>query len=75
MVYEKVKSIIIRQLGLSQDQISEDSRFIGDLDVDSLDAVELVISIEKEFDIRIPDEMLHEETTVGDIVEYLENKI
>lgn len=69
---EKVKKIIIDQLGANPDQITPEASFIDDLGADSLDTVELVMALEEEFDIEIPDEDAEKITTVGQAIEYIE---
>jgi acyl carrier protein len=69
----KVKSIIADQLGVSEDEIKHDSSFIEDLGADSLDIVELVMAMEEEFEIEIPDEEAENIKTVGDAVTYINN--
>ncbi len=71
MVLEKVISIIAEQLGLDADEITTDSSFIDDLGADSLDIVELIMALEEEFDIEIPDEDAEKIVNVGDVVEYI----
>jgi acyl carrier protein len=67
----KVKSIIADQLGVSEDEIKTESSFIEDLGADSLDIVELVMAMEEEFEIEIPDEEAENIKTVGDAVTYI----
>lgn len=73
MVFEKVRAIICDQLDLEEDKITMDSAIIDDLGADSLDVVDLVMSFEEEFDIEIPDEMIEDIKTVGDIVKCIED--
>ena len=73
MVFEKVKKIIVEQLGVEEDEITMESSFIDDLGADSLDIVELIMALEEEFDIEIPDSEAEKITTVGDAVEYIKN--
>ncbi len=68
---EKVKEIIVEQLGVSPEQVTIDASFIDDLGADSLDTVELVMALEEEFNIEIPDEDAEKITTVKDAVNYL----
>lgn len=71
---EKVKKIIVDQLGVEEDKVKEDSSFIDDLGADSLDIVELIMAFEEEFDIEIADEEAEKIKIVGDVIRYLENK-
>lgn len=73
MVLEKVKKIIVEQLGVEEDEIAMESSFIDDLGADSLDIVELIMALEEEFDLEIPDNEAEKITTVGDAVEYIKN--
>ncbi|MEN6315221.1 MAG: acyl carrier protein [Clostridiaceae bacterium] len=73
MVFEKVKKIIVEQLGVEEDEISMESSFIDDLGADSLDIVELIMALEEEFDIEIPDSEAEKIATVGDAVDYIKN--
>ncbi len=73
-VQEKVKSIIAEQLGVKPEEVVPEASFIDDLGADSLDTVELVMALEEEFGIEIPDEDAEKITTVGDAVKYIENK-
>ena len=74
-INEKVKEIIIDQLGVDANEITEDASFIDDLGADSLDTVELIMAFEEEFDIEIPDEEAEKLITVGKAMEYLEAKL
>jgi len=74
-VAEKVKKIIAEQLGVSEDQITEDAKFIEDLGADSLDQVELIMALEEEFGADIPDEDAEKMTTVGKAVEYITSQV
>jgi acyl carrier protein len=71
---DKVKDIIVEQLGVNADQVVESASFIEDLGADSLDTVELVMAFEEEFDAEIPDEDAEKMTTVGGVIEYLKEK-
>jgi len=71
MIFEKVRDIIAEQLGLEKDEINMDSSFVDDLGADSLDIVELVMALEEEFDIEIPDEDAEKVSAVKDVVEYI----
>jgi len=73
MVFEKVKKIIVEQLGVEEDDIAMESSFIDDLGADSLDIVELIMALEEEFDLEIPDNEAEKITTVGDAVDYIKN--
>jgi acyl carrier protein len=68
---DRIKKIIIDQLGIEEGKISIESSFIDDLGADSLDIVELIMALEEEFDIEIPDEDAEKIKTVGDAVNYL----
>ena len=71
---DKVKDIIVEQLGVNKDQVTPEASFIEDLGADSLDTVELVMAFEEEFGAEIPDEDAEKLTTVGAVVEYLKEK-
>ena len=71
---DKIKSIVVDQLGVDEDQVTEDASFIDDLGADSLDTVELIMAFEEEFDIEIPDEDAQKIKTVKDVMEYIEAK-
>ncbi|RMF62204.1 MAG: acyl carrier protein [Calditrichaeota bacterium] len=72
---DKVKDIIVEQLGVDANEVKEEASFIDDLGADSLDTVELVMAFEEEFDIEIPDEDAEKLNTVGEAIKYLEAKI
>ncbi len=72
-VFEKVKKILCDQLDLEEEQVTEDAEVIEDLGADSLDIVDLVMTLEEEFDTEIPDEDIENLKTVGDIVKYIED--
>lgn len=72
MYYEKVKQLICDQLGKSPDKVNEDTKIVEDLGADSLDVVELLMSLEDEFGLSLPDEVAMQLKTVGDIVKYIE---
>lgn len=74
-VDEKVKAIIAEQLGVKQEEVTPTASFIDDLGADSLDTVELVMALEEEFGVEIPDEDAEKITTVGDAIKYIEDKI
>lgn len=69
---EKVKDIIVEQLGVNPDQVTTDAKFIEDLGADSLDTVELVMAFEEEFGIEVPDEEAEKLQSVGDVVSYVD---
>lgn len=71
MEFEKVKRVLAEQLGVDESIITPDSSFVDDLGADSLDIVELIMGLETEFDIEIPDEDAEKIETVGDAVEYI----
>ncbi|MGA1193174.1 MAG: acyl carrier protein [Kiritimatiellia bacterium] len=71
---EKVKEIIVEQLGVNAEQVTQEASFIEDLGADSLDTVELVMAFEEEFGAEIPDEDAEKLTTVGAVVSYLKEK-
>ncbi|NJD02722.1 MAG: acyl carrier protein [Ruminiclostridium sp.] len=73
MVFEKVKKIIVEQLGVEEEEIAMESSFIDDLGADSLDIVELIMALEEEFDLEIPDNEAEKIATVGDAVDYIKN--
>ncbi|MBM3750903.1 MAG: acyl carrier protein [Acidimicrobiia bacterium] len=71
-VADQVKKIIVEQLGVDEDEVTQDASFVDDLGADSLDTVELVMAFEEEFSIEIPDEDAEKITRVKDAVEYIE---
>ena len=71
-IEERVKKIIVEQLGVADDQVTPDASFVDDLGADSLDTVELVMALEEEFDVEIPDEQAENITTVKDAVGFVE---
>ena len=72
---ETVKKIVVEQLNVSEDQVTDDARIVEDLGADSLDQVELVMALEEEFGSDIPDEEAEKLTTVGDAIKYIESKL
>ena len=72
MIFEKLKDIIAEQLSVEADEVKLDANIQDDLGADSLDIVDLITTIEDEFDISIPDDVVEEIKTVGDIVNYIE---
>lgn len=73
MILGKVKEIVAEQLGVDEEEVVLDASFIEDLGADSLDIVELIMALEEEFDMEIPDEDAEKIVTVGDAVEYIKN--
>ncbi len=74
-VFDRVREIISDQLGIDADQITMNSTFVDDLGADSLDIVELVMALEEEYDLQIPDEEAEKIRTVGDAVKYIQDAI
>ena len=74
-IFEKVKKIIVEQLGVQESNISMESSFLDDLGADSLDIVELIMALEEEFEIEIPDADAEKVVTVGDVVEYIKSHV
>ena len=73
MVFDKVKELIVEQLDVDEDSVTSGANIQDDLGADSLDVVDLVMSLEEEFDLEIPDEAVETIKTVGDIVKYIED--
>ena len=73
-VSDRVKEIIVEQLGVNPDQVTPEAKFIEDLGADSLDTVELVMAFEEEFGAEIPDEDAEKLQTVGDVIKYIEDR-
>jgi len=73
-VADRVKEIIVEQLGVNPDQVTPEAKFIEDLGADSLDTVELVMAFEEEFGAEIPDEDAEKLQTVGDVTKYIEDR-
>ncbi|MDF1812973.1 MAG: acyl carrier protein [Verrucomicrobiales bacterium] len=73
-IEEKVKSIIVDQLGVTEEQVTPEAKFIEDLGADSLDTVELVMAFEDEFGISVPDDEAEKLTSVGEVLTYIESK-
>ena len=73
-IAQKIKSIIAEQLGVKVEQVTDSASFVDDLGADSLDTVELVMALEEEFGIEIPDEDAEKITTVGEALRYVEEK-
>ncbi|MFH1778355.1 MAG: acyl carrier protein [Candidatus Omnitrophota bacterium] len=74
-VGDKVTSIIVEQLGVKQEDVVPSASFVDDLGADSLDTVELVMALEEEFGIEIPDEDAEKMTSVGEAIKYIEQKV
>ena len=74
-VFEKVKNIIVEQLGVNESAVTMDASFIDDLGADSLDIVELVMALEEEFDMEIPDSDAEKVVTVEDVVDYIKENV
>ena len=70
-LFDSIKTIIVDQLGVDESTITEDSSFIDDLNADSLDMVELVMAMEQEFDVEIPDDVAEKVSTVRDAIDYI----
>ena len=73
MEFERVKNVIVDQLSVDADEVTLEASFVDDLGADSLDVVELIMGLETEFDIEIPDEDAEKISTVGDAVEYIKS--
>ena len=74
-VFDKVKEIIVEQLGVAETAITPEASFIDDLGADSLDIVELIMALEEEFDLEIPDADAEKVVTVGDVVDYIKENV
>lgn len=74
-IFAKVKSIVTEQLSVEPDSVTPQANFADDLNADSLDTVELVMALEEEFDVEIPDEAAEKITTVQQAVDYISNKV
>ena len=72
-IFDRVKTVIVDQLGADEDAVTMEASFIDDLGADSLDIVELVMGLETEFDLEIPDDKAESIKTVGDAVNYIKN--
>ena len=73
-IAEKVKELIVKQLAVAPDQVTDDARFVEDLNADSLDIVELIMALEEELSSEIPDDEAENLKTVGDAIKYIESK-
>ena len=74
-IADKVKKIVVQNLGCSEDQVTDDAKFIDHLGADSLDQVELVMQLEEEFGVTIPDNIAEKIVTVGDAIKYIEDSL
>ena len=74
-ITEKIKSVIAEQLGVKPEEVTDQAKFVDDLGADSLDTVELVMALEEEYGVEIPDEDAEKLTTVGDAIKYIEEKL
>ena len=74
-VFDKVKEIIVEQLGVAENAVTAEASFIDDLGADSLDIVELIMALEEEFDLEIPDSDAEKVVTVGDVVDYIKDNV
>lgn len=74
-IFDKVKTIVVEQLGLNEAEVTAEASFVEDLGADSLDVVELVMALEEEFDLRITDEEAEQLTTVRDAVIYISEQL
>ena len=72
--FDRVKKVVVDQLDVSEDEVTPTASFVDDLGADSLDQVELIMAFEEEFDIEIPDEDAEKISTVGDAVNYIDEK-
>ena len=73
MIFDKVKEILVDQLDVEEEKVTMEASIVDDLGADSLNLVDLVMSLEEEFDVEIPDEQVENIKTVGDIVKYIED--
>ena len=73
-IFAKIKEVIVDKLGVEEDKITREANFVDDLGADSLDTVELIMQLEEEFGVEIPDEDAENITTVGAAIDYIENK-
>ncbi|MGE5575992.1 MAG: acyl carrier protein [Syntrophothermus sp.] len=74
-IFGRVREIVVDQLGVDEEEVTMEASFVDDLGADSLDIVELVMALEEEFDLEIPDEDAEKITTVGDVVEYIKEHV
>ena len=73
MIFDKVKEILVDQLDVEEEKVTMEASIVDDLGADSLDLVDMVMSLEEEFDVEIPDDQVENIKTVGDIVKYIED--
>ena len=74
-IKEKVVKVVVEQLGVKEEEVKSEARFVEDLGADSLDTVEMVMAIEEEFGIEIPDDDAEKAKTVGDVISYIDSKL
>ncbi len=74
-ILAKIKDIVVEELGVAPEKVTEDARFIEDLGADSIGVMELVMKMEEEFDLKIPDEDIEKLRTVGDVINYILEKV
>ena len=74
-IFEKVKTVIVEQLGIDESSVRMESSFLDDLGADSLDIVDLIMNLEETFNIEIPDSDAEKVATVGDVVDYIKNLV
>ncbi|CVI73856.1 MAG TPA: acyl carrier protein [Candidatus Anaerobutyricum stercoris] len=72
-MFEKIRDLIVEEVGVDEEQVTMDASFKNDLNIDSLDLFEMVMTLEEEFDVEIPSEDLENIDTVGDLINYIEN--
>ncbi len=72
MIFEKIRKLLAEQINISQDEIKMESDIINDLGADSLDVVEMLMAVETEFNVTVPDEIAMEMKTIGDVVSFIE---
>ena len=73
-IEERVKKIVVEQLGVKEDEVTNSASFVDDLGADSLDTVELVMAFEEEFSVEVPDEDAEKLQTVGDVIKYIQER-
>ena len=72
-MFEKIRDLIVEEVGVDEEQVTMDASFKNDLNIDSMDLFEMVMTLEEEFDVEIPSEDLENIDTVGDLINYIEN--